>query len=53
MSQAGISSDHAERCLGHVIPGVEGIYDRWQYRDEKREAFAKLAELIERIVTSC
>jgi len=25
---AGISSDHAERALGHVIAGVRGVYDQ-------------------------
>jgi integrase len=50
MSQAGIPSDHAEACLGHVKQGVEGTYDRHQYRGEKKAAFAKLAELVDRIV---
>src|SRR5262249_7917413 len=27
MSRAGVSSEHAERGLGHTIGGVEGIYD--------------------------
>ena len=35
---------------GHALPGVEGIYDRHHYLAEKREAFEKLAELVERIV---
>jgi integrase len=51
MSRAGVQSDHAERCLGHVIGGVRGIYDRWEYRDEKADAYVKLARLIDRIVT--
>jgi integrase len=50
MSQAGIPSDHAEACLGHVKQGVEGTYDRYKYRGEKKAAFAKLAELVDRIV---
>ena len=50
MSRAGVSSEHAERVLGHVIPGVEGIYDRHAYFDEKAHALAKLAALIERII---
>ena len=50
MSRAGISSDHAERCLGHVIGGVRGVYDRHEYLEEKRQAFEALAGLIERIV---
>jgi integrase len=50
MSRAGINSDHAERCLGHVIGGVRGTYDRHEYREEKRHAFEALAAQIERIV---
>ena len=37
MSRAGVSSEHAERVMGHVIPGVEGIYDRHAYFDEKAD----------------
>ena len=50
MSRAGVPSDHAERCLGHVLPGVRGTYDRHEYLAEKRHAFAALAASIERIV---
>ena len=50
MSEIKIPSEHAEACLGHVKKGVEGTYDRYQYRDEKKEAFAKLADFVERIV---
>jgi integrase len=52
MSRAGVPSDHAERCLGHVLPGVRGTYDRHEYLAEKRRAFDALAALIERIVNS-
>jgi integrase len=51
MSRAGVDKDHAERCLGHVIPGVRGTYDRHEYHTEKRQAYEALAALIERIVT--
>jgi integrase len=50
MSRAGVPSDHAERALGHVIVGVRGTYDRYDYLDEKRRAFEAVATLIERIV---
>jgi integrase len=50
MSRAGVPSDHAERCLGHVIGGVRGTYDRHEYHDEKARAFEALAALIDRIV---
>ena len=51
MSRAGVPTDHAERCLGHVIGGVRGVYDRHEYHAEKQQAFEALAALIERIVT--
>jgi integrase len=50
MSRAGVSTDHAERCLGHVIGGVRGVYDRHEFREEKRQGFEALASLVERIV---
>jgi integrase len=52
MSRAGVPTDHAERCLGHVILGVRGVYDRYEYLEEKRDAFNKLAALIRRIVVT-
>jgi integrase len=50
MSRAGVQGDHAEQCLGHIIPGVRGVYDRHEYRREKAEAYEALALLIERIL---
>src|SRR4029077_13171086 len=50
MSRSGVPSDHAERCLGHVIGGVRGVYDRHEYHREKQRAFEMLAAEIERIV---
>jgi len=50
MSRAGVPSDHAERCLGHVLPGIRGTYDRHEYLSEKRRAFEALASQIDRIV---
>jgi hypothetical protein len=46
MKRAGVSRDISERCLAHVIGGVEGVYDRYDYLREKRLAFAKLAQLV-------
>jgi integrase len=50
LTRAGVISEHAERVLGHVLAGVEGTYNRHEYRNEKAIALAKLATLIERIV---
>jgi integrase len=50
MSRAGVNPDIAERCLGHVIGGQRGVYDRHQYIEEMGHAFEALANQIERIV---
>ena len=46
MSRAGVNADHAERCLGHVIGGVRGTYDRHEYHNEKAHALEALAHQI-------
>jgi hypothetical protein len=51
MSRAGVRPDLAERVLGHAILGVEGVYDRHQYREEKAYALKALAGLISTILT--
>lgn len=51
MARAGVRPDISERVLGHVIAGVEGVYDRHSYRDEKADALRRLAALVERIVS--
>ena len=50
MAAAGVQRDIAERVLGHVIPGVEGVYNRWEYHTEKADALARLATCIDGIV---
>jgi len=50
LSRAGIASDIAEMCLGHVLPGVRATYDRHKYTEPKRHAFEALGALILRIV---
>lgn len=50
LSRAGVRPDIAERVLGHVIEGVEGVYDRHGYRDEKAEALKRLAGLLTNIL---
>jgi integrase len=49
MSRAGVPSEHAERVLGHIIAGVEGVYNRHAYAAEKKLALQKLAALVEQI----
>jgi integrase len=50
LSRAGVAPHISERVLWHVVGGVQGIYDRHEYLNEKSEALRALAALIERIV---
>jgi integrase len=50
MSRAGVNREHAERVLGHLISGVEGVYDQHRYDVEKTKALKALAGLIEHIL---
>ena len=36
--------------MGHAIAGIEGVYDRHEYRDEKADALKQLAQQIMDIV---
>jgi integrase len=49
MSRAGVSPHHAERCVGHVLRGVEGVYDQHKYHVEMKKAYEALAAMIEHI----
>lgn len=50
LSRCGVRPEVAERVLGHVQPGVAGIYDRHAYVAEKGAALGKLADLIAEIL---
>jgi hypothetical protein len=50
MARADVRPDIAERVLGHAIPGVEGVYDRHGYYEQKADALARLAALVETII---
>lgn len=50
MMRAGVSPHVSERVLGHVIPGVEGVYDQHDYLAEKAVALRKLGALVTKIL---
>jgi integrase len=50
LTRVGVPSEFAERVVAHEIPGVEGVYNRYEYVAEKHDALTKLAALIDRIV---
>jgi integrase len=45
----GVDWRVAERCLNHKIKGVEGIYNRHDFLNERREALNKWAVLLDQL----
>ena len=43
MRALGVPRDISEMCLNHKLSGVEGIYDRHTYFDERKAALEKWA----------
>ena len=50
LAEKGIAGHIAERCLNHKIKGIEGIYNRYDYFDERREALEVIAGIIKPIM---
>jgi integrase len=50
MTRSGVSHFVADRVLGHVIAGVQGVYDRYDYLKEKREALNTLQNALMAII---
>lgn len=46
LAEAGVPGHVAERCLNHKLKGVEGIYDRYDYFKERKQALEKVAALV-------
>lgn len=44
LASLGVDPIVAERCLNHRVKGVEGIYNRHQYLDERRKALILWAD---------
>lgn len=43
LASLGVQGHIAERCLNHKLQGVEGVYDRHDYFDERKQALSSLA----------
>lgn len=46
LAALGVDPVVAERCLNHKIKGVEGIYNRHQYFNERKEALSLWVDLL-------
>lgn len=52
LASLGVPGHVAERCLNHKLKGVEEVYNRYDYLEERREALGKLADRISVIIYS-
>lgn len=52
LAQQGTPGYVAERCLNHKLKGVEGIYDKYDYFEERKIALASLATTIEEMIST-
>lgn len=53
MGRAGVNPLIAERCMGHALAGaarMQAVYDHYDYGDEMRDAYVRLADAVDRIV---
>jgi hypothetical protein len=53
MSRAGVASDHAARCLGHIIGGVRGVCDRHDFQPGARPSRRRSSASRTRPTTWC
>ena len=53
LAQSGVPSHVAERCLNHKIKGVEGIYDRYDYFDERLNAMKNIEKILNSVLFEC
>jgi integrase len=49
LARVGVQHEVAEAVLGHALPGITGVYNKYGYEAEKGHALRQLAALIERI----
>jgi integrase len=49
LAALGVSKEVAERCLNHLLKGVERIYNRHDYINERRDALEKWAAMLAKL----
>lgn len=52
MPRVGVSDEHAEEILNHTKPGIIGVYNKYRYDNEKKEALLKWESLLLELLSS-
>lgn len=50
LAELGVSPVVAKKCLGHALEGMDAVYDRHEYLEEKRDALQKWADHLQAVV---
>lgn len=50
LAQIGVPGHIAERCLNHKLKGVEGIYNKHDYFDERKAALERVSQHVSSII---
>jgi integrase len=50
LAKQGTLGHVAERCLNHKLKGIEGVYDQYDYLDERKEALTLLSSRVKNII---
>jgi hypothetical protein len=50
LSELHVDAETAERVIGHVPTGFRAVYDRHQFREEKRKALALWGQSLASII---
>ena len=53
LAALGVDPHVAERCLNHKLKGVEGIYNKHDYFDERKKALNEWAQLLAMLEEGC
>ncbi len=53
MARAGVSDEVGEEVMNHIKPGVVGVYNKYRYDAEKKEALQKWEVLLLEILGTC
>jgi integrase len=49
LAALGVAPHVGERCLNHAVKGVEGVYMRHDFYEERKEALQKWADLLDQL----
>ena len=50
MARIGIPDEHAEAVIAHSKRGIVGVYNKYEYQEEKKAALLKWEEELLRLI---